>query len=229
MYIALEPFVRRRWPDVLIGWSRLLAGKFRDPLVGRDLLIGCGAAVLMVLLHYLRYPLSHLLGLPVIRPSTGDLWSGLGTFNLLAGGRAFIAEVVDDVFYGVTNSLSLGFLLFLSRVLLKKTWAAIALVALIFTFVSNTSSGEPSFLYAVLILMANGLLLFVWFRLGFLALSAALLGFRYLIVLPLTTQLSAWYSWIGLTGLTLFLAFVLYAFHTSLGGQPMFGRASLED
>jgi hypothetical protein len=25
------------------------------------------------------------------------------------------------------------------------------------------------------------------------------------------------------------LAFALYAFHTSLGGQPLFGRASLED
>jgi hypothetical protein len=29
--------------------------------------------------------------------------------------------------------------------------------------------------------------------------------------------------------LSLLLAFVLYAFHTSLGGQPMFGHASLED
>ena len=42
-------------------------------------------------------------------------------------------------------------------------------------------------------------------------------------------RLSAWYSWMGLTGLALLLAFALYAFHTSLGGQPLFGRASLED
>src|SRR6185503_9946957 len=40
-YIAAEPFVRRRWPEVLVSWTRLLAGEFRDPLVGRDLLIGC--------------------------------------------------------------------------------------------------------------------------------------------------------------------------------------------
>lgn len=33
MYMALEPYVRRRWPDMLIGWSRLLAGDYRDPLV----------------------------------------------------------------------------------------------------------------------------------------------------------------------------------------------------
>ncbi len=41
LYVALEPWVRRRWPRVLVGWSRLLAGSFRDPLVGRDILIGC--------------------------------------------------------------------------------------------------------------------------------------------------------------------------------------------
>src|SRR5262249_28504010 len=27
MYLALEPYVRRRWPDVLISWNRLLSGR----------------------------------------------------------------------------------------------------------------------------------------------------------------------------------------------------------
>ena len=40
LYMALEPFARRRWPHVLISWKRLLAGKLRDPLVGRDVLLG---------------------------------------------------------------------------------------------------------------------------------------------------------------------------------------------
>lgn len=40
LYIALEPYVRRRWPTSLITWSRVVAGKITDPLVGRDLLIG---------------------------------------------------------------------------------------------------------------------------------------------------------------------------------------------
>ena len=40
IYVALEPIVRRRWPDLLISWTRLLSGRFRDPLVGRDLLAG---------------------------------------------------------------------------------------------------------------------------------------------------------------------------------------------
>jgi serine/threonine-protein kinase len=42
-YIALEPEVRRTWPHTLISWSRLLAGRLRDPLVGRDVLVGVTA------------------------------------------------------------------------------------------------------------------------------------------------------------------------------------------
>jgi hypothetical protein len=38
VYLALEPWVRRYWPQALISWSRLLDGRFRDPMIGRDLL-----------------------------------------------------------------------------------------------------------------------------------------------------------------------------------------------
>jgi len=39
LYTGLEPYVRRRWPSSIISWSRVLTGQFRDPLVGRDVLI----------------------------------------------------------------------------------------------------------------------------------------------------------------------------------------------
>jgi hypothetical protein len=45
MHVALEPFVRRRWPQVLISWTRFLAGDWRDPLVGWDTLVGCAYGV----------------------------------------------------------------------------------------------------------------------------------------------------------------------------------------
>jgi hypothetical protein len=40
LYLALEPYVRRNWPQTIISWSRLISGRLRDPLVGRDLLFG---------------------------------------------------------------------------------------------------------------------------------------------------------------------------------------------
>ena len=64
VYLALEPFVRRRWPQGIVSWNRLLVGRYRDPSVGRDLLIGalCATAALSVqglylgLLHTLERP-----------------------------------------------------------------------------------------------------------------------------------------------------------------------------
>src|SRR5204863_4868336 len=34
------------WPEMLISWTRLLAGRFSDPMVGRDVLAGAAAASL---------------------------------------------------------------------------------------------------------------------------------------------------------------------------------------
>jgi serine/threonine-protein kinase len=39
-YLAVEPVIRRKWPQSLISWNRMLAGRLRDPLLGRDLLLG---------------------------------------------------------------------------------------------------------------------------------------------------------------------------------------------
>jgi hypothetical protein len=40
LYIAIEPYVRRHWPDALISWTRLQAGRVRDPLVASHVLAG---------------------------------------------------------------------------------------------------------------------------------------------------------------------------------------------
>jgi serine/threonine-protein kinase len=55
VYLALEPFVRRRWPDTLVSWTRLLDGRFKDPLVGRDLLLGSAFAMALVVFDFVMY------------------------------------------------------------------------------------------------------------------------------------------------------------------------------
>ena len=55
IYMALEPDVRRRSPETLIAWSRVLAGRLKDPLVGRDLLLG----ILLGVVHHLLEQLAQ--------------------------------------------------------------------------------------------------------------------------------------------------------------------------
>ncbi len=40
LYIAIEPYARRIWPETLITWSRLLQGRWRDPSVAQGVLVG---------------------------------------------------------------------------------------------------------------------------------------------------------------------------------------------
>src|SRR5262249_32253395 len=40
LYVALEPFARRRWLEMLFSGQRGLSGRWRDPLGGRDALSG---------------------------------------------------------------------------------------------------------------------------------------------------------------------------------------------
>ncbi len=51
VYLALEPYVRRTWPVILITWSRLVSGRLRDPMVGRDILVGVLAGLVVSLIY----------------------------------------------------------------------------------------------------------------------------------------------------------------------------------
>jgi hypothetical protein len=229
MYIALEPFVRRRWPGMLVGWNRLLAGDFRDSLVGRDLLIGCVAGAATVLLSGLMVSIASLFGAPQAIPFTGDpIIYGVKTHYLFSGARAIAAVVFRLISISIfARVLFLGFLLFLMRALLRKTWAAASMLVL-FIILATFPVGESA-LYLIAILLAAGIYIFIILRFGLLAALGCLLFSTLLRCFPITTDLSAWYSGIGLTGLAILLAFAIYAFHTSLGGQPLFGSASVED
>ena len=71
--------------------------------------------------------------------------------------------------------------------------------------------------------------MFIIFRFGILAFLADQVVFLLLLLFPITAQLSAWYSGIGITGFALLLAFALYAFYTSLGGRPVFGTPRFDE
>lgn len=45
LYLALEPQIRRAWPEALIGWNRLLEGRMLDARVGADILSGIAVRI----------------------------------------------------------------------------------------------------------------------------------------------------------------------------------------
>ena len=63
-YLGLEPYIRRYSPDSILGWTRLLAGKWSDPRVGVDVIIGVSAGLAMTVLYAVHNLLPPLLGIP---------------------------------------------------------------------------------------------------------------------------------------------------------------------
>jgi Protein kinase domain len=221
LYIALEPYVRRRWPATLVSWSRVLAGGFRDPMVGRDILAGCLLASFTVALQRLAWFVFSWLGYPPPPLDSGPQWEFLGA-------RTIVADVGLALIYGTIFFLASLFILFLLRALLRKEWAAALAWILLFTlFAAAFNRFDP--VVSVGALIFSSLAVFVLIRFGLLALVANSMVHYILENFPLTTHGSAWYSGISLAGILLIAAMACYGFYTSLGGRPVFGGVVLEE
>jgi hypothetical protein len=149
--------------------------------------------------------------------------------DALHGTGWFISELLDAGLFAIASSIALLFFLFLLRVLLRSEWAA----ALAFVFVSLAESlgnptGAPMFVIAFGFL-AYGLTLFVLWRVGICAIVTAIFVNGVLRNFPVTLQPSAWYSSQGYVALVVIGALTLYAFKTSLGGQPILSKAGFDD
>ena len=71
-YLALEPVLRRLWPILLVFWTRFMQGRWRDPLIGRDLLVTFTGSGINKLLYGLQFALSDRLA-PGVMPTTDHL------------------------------------------------------------------------------------------------------------------------------------------------------------
>jgi serine/threonine-protein kinase len=212
LYLALEPYVRRRWPTSLITWSRVLDGKLTDPLAGRDALIGIMTGIGFGLGGTLQNMAANKLTLSF-------------DFSNLLGLRFVLGNLASSLVIPVIAALCVIFLLTLLRALLRRDWLAAAVVVLIFTL--QSALWDHSLLNLVGSLVFASLLIFVFIRFGLLAIAVAL--FLPITSLPLTTNFSTWYAGTTLFAMGFVLALAAFAFRTSLGGKKVFEGKLLED
>jgi len=221
-YVALEPFVRRREPHILISWTRLLAGGFRDPLVGRDLLIGVVYGIFVLLFEHSDNFVLPLLG--KLPPQPGNI-----SVDALMNVRSALAIVLFLAVFYTLYSLCIFFLLFLLQRVLRRTWLAVIAVAVIGAFYSLSSGGGEYPVYGAVALMVLYVsFLLVLKRFGLLPLVVGLVVQNVLIVFPATTHLSRWYAASTITGLGVILALTLYSFHTAVAGQRVFSLDAID-
>ena len=216
-YIALEPYVRKRSPHRIISWSRLMAGNWRDPLVGRDILmgmlIGLGGHVILFIGSEL---ITRQFGSPADVRTHGIL-----TTQLSAGG-------IGSTFFGwqffmsLLHAMGYVLLLLLLSLPLKRGWLAAVALWLLFMLPSLLSINSASLVGLLLSGITWALVVFVIARLGLLAMASVQFFYFMGSFYPYTRDFSAWYAGSTIFALLVCIAFAVYGFYTSMAGQPLF-------
>jgi len=217
VYIALEPYVRRLWPEVLISWNRLLSGRIRDPRVGRDLLIGGVAGVFLALSAPLQLLLPAWLGRTPTPPPLANL-------AMLSGLRPAVGTLLQSL--DLIFPVFLLFVILLARVTLRNQWAALGAITVLWSTLVVLESVNPVLDLAIFVPLV-ALVLYVLMRFGLLA----MVGMGLLQVDALTTpvSVSSWYAGASLLVPLVAIALGAVAFWISLAGRPLFGGDLLGD
>jgi Protein kinase domain len=215
LYVALEPWVRRRWPELLIGWSRLLAGNWRDPMVGSDILLGLAAGVAHAMLALATGVVPAMLG---IRP---ELYPRVGNPVALNGLHFGLGIIPAEISSGLANGLTELILLVGLAVLLRRRNAAMLALFTVqvmgMMIILKFDLASLPFFVAV---AALNVLILGW--VGPLGMVASHLGFYMAFSMPQPVDPASWTFAPSLVGVVCLAVLTTWAFRTALAGQPAF-------
>lgn len=222
LYLAIEPWIRRNWPQAIISWSRLISGQVRDAVVGRDILFGVAFGTLWLVIFEVAYiPLARIGAAPPL-PSSA----------YLLGGRHALGHWVTQIPFSIFGTLQFFFLLlglkvvveFLLKLVGLKGWRGdwIAAVLFVASFVGRRSLESTHLAVDVpVIFLIYGILALIVLRFGLVSLAVGAFTVDMLGGVPFTADFSAWYASTTLLALLSVVALAGWGFYHSLGGEPL--------
>jgi serine/threonine-protein kinase len=215
-YLALEPFVRRLSPDMLIGWTRLLVGQLRDPRVGRDLLIGVATGVFFTLVTSID--VAALTGGSARQPQTSNMQYFIGSRYAIARMLAMLPNALQSAMLGT-------FMYVVLLAIVRRRWIAATLVLIFVCGVILAEASSDEVWFALILAPVLGsITIFVFLRFGLLAIATALYVNQVLHVVPLSIDLSRPHAGISSFAMLVVLALGAYAFYISRAGDGLFRR-----
>jgi serine/threonine-protein kinase len=207
-YVAVEPYLRRQWPETMVSWSRLLAGRGTDPRVGRDVLIGLVLGGLETLGDW------SLGALPA--------WSaGQPIPPRWPSGDGYLLDLVDQVVHATLEVMLLTFALLFFLFVLRRRFLAIGAMILLFSVLVGAQAGPAAWLSAVPAALLGAIIVIGLTRFGLLATAVGAVLSRLLVMTPWTAETSAWYAWQTWVGLALVVGAVAWGWRTVRAGQPL--------
>ncbi len=198
--------MRRHWPGMLISWTRLLAGGWKDPLVGRDLLVGASSGALIgFLMGPIRRYIPGWLGEPPPIPR--------GFLSDPSSVRNGLAWLINAPALAIWWVLALVMFLVFVRRLVRFEWLAAIIVALFFS--ANYLGTPPLHVTLPVVAVTTGLLVAVAIRFGLLAALVCQTCSQWLGAFVMTPDPSAWYFYPGAIAIGLVVALALWGLRTT--------------
>jgi serine/threonine-protein kinase len=225
MYLAIEPYVRRIWPRMLVGWVRLLSGRPTDPLVGREILLGAVIGVALGFAGVLTDLIAGWLGWP----SSGAILPEflVGGVADLSGPRKLVITALLSFYGSVLWILAYASILLVCRLMIKRDWISSTAAALLICVSLLASVGRfielPRALpVAAVVSMAVSIAIVLTItRVGLLAALSALAIFKFSYYSPISADITAWYGSHSLFTFAMTFAIAGYGLFVSLAGQPI--------
>jgi hypothetical protein len=220
LYVAIEPYGRRFWPDGLLGWTRLLSGHVRDPRIGRDVLIGAAFGGGLLLFDLFRSLSPLAIGKPLGVMTLGSEVEVFGGFGRLYGTWG------DQFYSSLQTALIFVMLLVSARLIVKRVWLAVALAMLVEVTVAGggPSLGGVPWLYYTAQVLALALINLAILRYGVLVIVVMILFDNIPSSVPFVTNGPAWATLPGTLSLLLVIAAAAFGFYAARAGQPLFGQ-----
>ena len=215
-YLAFEPYARKLWPHMLTSWVRLFDRRFRDPLVGRDLLIGVVFGTTFAFVRHLADWAAIFFDLQGTAPGTTNF-----TLEGLRGFRHSITAIAGVQTSSLLELFIPLIIILILRVVVRRTWIAVLLLWLMFMVMVIPETGNPTLTVPVI---ALGFAIWCFFlvRFGLLTLAVGVTLSNMLNELSLTPNLTAWWSGTTWLVLALFAGITAWGFWAALAGRPVF-------
>jgi hypothetical protein len=210
LYLALEPYVRSKWPQTIVSWTRLLSGKVRDPLVGRDVLLGVLLGLSWVVVYFGGYLFDIRVGERPLLPS----------IEILDGTRIAAWTWFSNILGGLMGVLVFFFVLVFLRVLVRKAWLSAVLFVILFALPKILASNHK-LIDGIIWILIYSIAAFAVVRFGLIALAVATFTADVLLNVPYTLDSSEWYAPAAFLLISSFLALAVWGFFTALAGQKV--------
>ncbi len=203
VYLAVEPYVRRMWPESLISWSRLLTGRVRDSRVARDVLLGAAAGAILTLFRIAARQLPGWLGFAPRAPdSVLPIW--------LDGLRQSLGALAALHLGSLLFPVVLLFVALVARLALRRDWIALAVVVVGAGLIEGIAS-ERLWASVPLTIVAYTIVFLVLLRLGLVSALVMIFIGNVAGALPLTLDTSSWFFGQSLLAMTIVISLLALA------------------